>query len=128
MTKERAMEPDEDLVTYTMIMNGGEVRNVTFPAHWQVTFSKAVNPQERFNHGDGQCVRIYETKDRQRAVFVGVKEFVATSMIDINVTAVRLTAEATFDPSTGKKQSDATYEQVEVPYPYITPTDGRFQF
>lgn len=56
-----------------MDCQGGKKRRVTVPNAYKVTFGPII-PNERGNHG-GNALRIYESKERQVAVFTDVIAF-----------------------------------------------------
>ena len=64
----------EGMVTYILDMPGGDKRVIRVPEDWRVTFSAGINPAQdhRYQGGTGGCVRIYETKEKQRAVILNV--------------------------------------------------------
>lgn len=69
--------PSTETKTYVLDMKNGGQKRVTVPATWKVTFGPLC-PGSRGHHGNGEsatCLRFYEGKDQQRAVFVGVSAF-----------------------------------------------------
>ncbi len=70
------MPAKEATLTIIMGCKNGSLRRVTFPANWKITFG-SVNPGGKVydpaNHG--LCLRLYENKDKQRAVFTDVMWF-----------------------------------------------------
>lgn len=65
--------------TFILTMNSGQVRRVTVPATWKVTFGPIFMPRKAegsYDRGNIQYgLRFYEGKDQQRACFTGVESF-----------------------------------------------------
>lgn len=63
------------LTTYILELRGGNLRKVTVPSNWKVTFGPLV-PYTK--HGGGEAhpaLRFYESKEKQRAIFTDVVSF-----------------------------------------------------
>lgn len=52
---------------------------VTIPAEWRVPFGPIFTPSKGYG-GPENCLRFYESKDKQRAIFMGVTGFRDTSI------------------------------------------------
>lgn len=59
--------------TYILELKGGNLRKVTVPASWKVTFGPLI-PGDKGGHGT-LALRFYESKENQRAIFTDVKSF-----------------------------------------------------
>lgn len=71
-------------ITYVVETDRGVFR-MTIPDSWKVTYSKVIPSQTVRYSEEIYCLRIYESENKQRAVFLGVKNFYASNMIDIEV-------------------------------------------
>lgn len=67
------MAKSTETKTLLMELSGGRKRRVTVPASCKVTFGPLV-PSERMHKGE-HALRIYESRDRQLAVFTDVVAF-----------------------------------------------------
>ena len=59
------------------------IRKLSVPAEWKITYGKLHGGREDGKYGgsgDGNVLRIYEAKEKQRAVFTGVQEFIDASL------------------------------------------------
>jgi hypothetical protein len=59
------------------------IRKLTVPAEWKITYGKLHGGREDGKYGgsgEGNVLRIYESKEKQRAVFTGVQEFIDASL------------------------------------------------
>lgn len=76
-------EKKEALKSYILKTDSGTKR-ITIPGAWKITYGKlhGGRVEGKGSYGDqGQNVlRIYESKEKQRAVFTGVKEFIDTDI------------------------------------------------
>jgi hypothetical protein len=72
------MADKEETRTY-IIQLDHEVIKVEIPSDWKVTYSRIV-PSERAYNDNPFCLRIYETKEKQRAALVNVKNFFDASV------------------------------------------------
>ena len=74
--------------TYELTFANGSIKNITVPSSWKVTFGPAYVPNgTRPNAVRRQvpmAIRFYETKDRQKAIFLDVISFLDTSL-DIDI-------------------------------------------
>ena len=94
--------PEAAQKTYLLECRNHVLRKVTIPASWKVTFGPLVPGA----HGDGTlALRVYETKDKQRAVFMGV---VAFRDLDVKVEERRLKNVTTVET---KSDGDEMVEQ-----------------
>lgn len=76
-------KPKQGTTTYLLTMSDDTLRKVTVPDTWKVTFGPLVPGSkgiEGMNGRAGICLRFYEDKDKQRAVFTDVKSFRDTSI------------------------------------------------
>jgi len=71
---------ESKLKTYIIQCSDG-VRKIQIPDDWKVTFGRLHGGRETTYHGTENVLRVYETKEKQRAVFVNVITFMD---IDIN--------------------------------------------
>lgn len=55
-----------------LIKSSGETRIITIPESWKVTYGP-VSPGSKY--GDGNVLRVYESKEKQRAIFTNVVSF-----------------------------------------------------
>jgi hypothetical protein len=67
----------DGMKTYVLELYNGNLRRITVPAKWKVTFGPAVpgKPGQTGGQERHYALRFYETKDRQRAVFTDVRTF-----------------------------------------------------
>lgn len=66
---------DEDTKTYLLIMKDGQRKKITVPAGWKCTFGPVAPGSRNHNGRESMCLRLYESKEKQRAVFTDVAEF-----------------------------------------------------
>lgn len=68
---------NEKHTTYLIELTNGKRKRVTVPASWKVTFGPIAPGSKGYeNNGEkGLCLRLYENKDQQRAVFTKVASF-----------------------------------------------------
>jgi len=57
-----------------LIKSRDGTRMITIPASWKITYG-TLHPGTKGYGGDGNVLRIYETKEKQRAIFTGVETF-----------------------------------------------------
>ncbi len=69
----------DDLKTYILELKNGNLRRVTVPADWKVTFGPLI-PADRHSGGGCLALRFYESKEKQRAIFTDVKSFRASDI------------------------------------------------
>lgn len=69
----------EQTKTY-LVERSKETLLVTVPADWKVTFGPLFTPSKGGYGGPANCLRFYESKDKQRAIFVDVTGFRDTSI------------------------------------------------
>ena len=93
-------------ITYEIEFTHGARKRVTVPADWRVTYGPLTPGVKGGSYGDGEgaVLRMYESKDKQRAMFRKVTSFIDLS-IKMQVEIVD-TAEDTFVES----DSDGNYE------------------
>lgn len=61
---------------YILEMVGGKQKRITIPESWKVSFGPLVPGTRQVGDGAGGATfRVYESKEKQRACFVGVREF-----------------------------------------------------
>lgn len=67
--------------TYLLEFKNGKQKRITVPSSWKVTFGPLAPGSKGYeNNGEkGLCLRLYENKDQQRAVFTGIASFRDTS-------------------------------------------------
>jgi hypothetical protein len=77
MTKPKEKtKPDGKMKTYLLNLVKGGQRKITIPAAWKITFGPLLpGSRGQYNGERGICLRVYETKERQRAVFTDVESF-----------------------------------------------------
>jgi hypothetical protein len=62
--------------TYLLTMKNGDLKKVTVPSSWKVTFGPLVpGGKNGYNGHDGVALRFYAGKDQQKAVFTDVLNF-----------------------------------------------------
>lgn len=61
--------------TYLVEQRGNVQRRVTVPEDWKVTFGPLAPGSKHMNGQEKLCLRMYETKEKQRAVFTDVVSF-----------------------------------------------------
>lgn len=67
--------PSATTTTYEIERKGGERLRFTIPSDWKVTYGPVIG-EARHHGGDaGNVLRIYEAKDKQRALFTRVESF-----------------------------------------------------
>lgn len=59
--------------TYEIQTTLGPIR-MDIPDDWKVTYGP-VSPGSKGGYGEGNCLRVYESETKQRAIFVGVTAF-----------------------------------------------------
>jgi hypothetical protein len=70
-----AKKNSDAMKTYLMDLSGGRMRRITVPASWKVTFGPLI-PNDKYGNERGKyCLRFYESKDQQRAIFTDVVAF-----------------------------------------------------
>ena len=93
--------------TYVILLKNGSIKKVTVPADWKVTFG-GVNPARAAD----TCIRMYESKDKQRAVFSQVVEFYEETEMEISV---KKEGETEFRPMSANNSlgvSDSEYQKL----------------
>lgn len=58
-----------------LVERHNEVLKVTVPEDWKVTFGPLFTPSKGGYGGPANCIRFYETKEKQRAIFMNVTGF-----------------------------------------------------
>jgi hypothetical protein len=58
-----------------LVERHSEVLQVTVPDDWKVTFGPVFTPTKGGYGGPDNCLRFYESKDKQRAIFTQVRGF-----------------------------------------------------
>lgn len=61
--------------TYILELKGGRQRKIEIPADWKVTFGPIAPGSRAHNGADAMALRIYESKEQQRAIFTDVVSF-----------------------------------------------------
>ena len=84
---------------------------VTVPADWKVTFGPVFTPNKGGYGGPENCLRFYEAKDKQRAIFTGVLGFRDTS-IPVKRKVVEVKGKSEFQKGP-KGEKHAAEENVE---------------
>jgi hypothetical protein len=79
--------------TYEIVMTSGKRQRITIPATWKVSFgaivpASAKSTAQGYSGSTGWGLRVWESTDKQRAVYSGVVEFWDVS-IPVQVRAVR---------------------------------------
>ena len=64
----------EKKTTYEIERKGGEKLRITIPSEWKVTYGPVIG-EMRHGGESGNVLRIYETKEKQRALFTRVEAF-----------------------------------------------------
>jgi hypothetical protein len=62
------------MIDYLVLLNNGETFVIEVPDTWKTTFGP-VSPGSKYHGHHEWALRFYETKDRQRALFLNVVEF-----------------------------------------------------
>ena len=107
-----------ETTTY-LIEKGNEKLRITVPKDWKVTFGPIVPGGQRRGY-DGSapnCLRFYESNDKQRAIFTGVTSFRDTS---IPVEKLHYKVESTTDNKKNHKSESSkhTVEREEEWLPF----------
>lgn len=71
----RRTRSDPENKTIVMLLNGGGMRKITIPTDWKVTFGSVMPSNKGYEGHKGWALRIYRTKEDQRAIFTDVKSF-----------------------------------------------------
>lgn len=75
MAVKKKTTKEKELKVYLLEFKGGTKKRITIPADYKVTFGPLVPGSKSHNGHDSLCLRIYETKEKQRAVFTNVMSF-----------------------------------------------------
>jgi len=78
-------EKKEGMRTYLIKQRGNQARKITIPESWKVTYGALHGGAGRGSGMDGNVLRIYETKEKQRAIFTEV-----TSFLDLSIPVQKL--------------------------------------
>lgn len=70
-----AAKQSAEKITYLIEFKGGKRKRITVPATWKVTFGPLAPGGKNYNGESKLCLRLYETAERQRAVFTDVASF-----------------------------------------------------
>ena len=79
--------PDTEMREIEIVFETNEVRRITIPASWKITFG-AIAPGAERSSLSGWGLRIYEAQDKQRAVFTHVQSFRDRSL-PVKIKAIR---------------------------------------
>lgn len=97
--------------TYEIGRKGGDKLRITIPEDWKVTYGPVIGEARQHGGDSGNVLRIYETKDKQRALFTRVEEFRdLTIPCEKQVRKVTEAAEALNGPKGSKAKSEASVE------------------
>lgn len=66
---------NEETVVYLIEYQNGDAEKITIPASWKVTFGPLVPGSKAHESNGAICLRVYESKEKQRAVFTKVQSF-----------------------------------------------------
>jgi hypothetical protein len=84
MTKVK-IASEEKMKTYEVETVDGGKRRITIPASWKVTFGPLIPGVQQDRYGRNRrypiALRIYESKEQQRAIFTDVASFRDTSIV-----------------------------------------------
>lgn len=97
-----------DTIEYEIRFTGGAKKRVTIPASWRVTYGPLTPGVKGGAYGDGEgaVLRMYENKDKQRAMFRKVVEFFDTSLPTL--------VEVVSTVETGERRADPDgYQEIE---------------
>jgi hypothetical protein len=96
--------------TYEIDRKGGEKIRITIPEDWKVTYGPVIG-EARAGGDSGNVLRIYETKEKQRALFTRVEAFRdLTIPCQKQVRKVTEDAEAISGPKGSKAKSETAVE------------------
>lgn len=76
-SKSKAAKPAAELRVYMIEFTNGKQKRISIPGEWKITFGPLAPGSKGYeNNGEkGLCLRLYENKDQQRAVFTKVASF-----------------------------------------------------
>jgi len=65
------------MTTYRIDLMDGSQVDIDIPSSWKVTFGPLLASGSSYHNSanSGNCLRIYESKDKQRAIFTNVRAF-----------------------------------------------------
>jgi hypothetical protein len=103
-----------------LVERNNETLMVTVPADWKVTFGPIFTPTKGYG-GPENCLRFYEAKDRQRAIFTGVRGFRDTSIpVQKKVVAVKGKTEFAKDHKGEKHSAESQKDEKWVSADEVT--------
>jgi hypothetical protein len=115
-------DPEEPTIKYLVLQQGGDFV-IEVPASYKLTFA-AVNPAGQTMGRDLHCLRVWETKDKLRAVFCDVRGFRDLSVpLARKVSKETGSAQWTMDSaggfeSTRKREIEATFVEEDDGSPF----------
>ena len=103
-------EKKEKTVTLLIVCKDGK-RIIEIPDTWKITYGRLHGGDSRAGgFGDGNVLRIYESKEKQRAIFTNVVSF-----IDLSIKVKKLVAkkeeEITIKTKSGGKKRERQHEE-----------------
>jgi hypothetical protein len=114
--KNKTTDPAEPQTQY-LIERGTEKLKITVPSSWKVTFGPIVPGKSDNRRGYGayeapNCLRFYESNDKQRAIFTGVTGFRDLS-IKVEKMIVEIAKVSESKKTNNKENSSASVEYDE---------------
>lgn len=109
-TQERSVQSLDNKRRFMVQFANGDERVIVVPESWRVTFGPLSPGNGQFaNEKMGWTLRFYETKDKQRACFNGVRQF-----WDMSVTIIEPTRQVVWN---GEDEEDTSEAQVnDIPF------------
>ena len=114
---------DEKMVTLLVVCKDGK-RKITIPDSWKITYGKIHGGESRSGCFDGNVLRIYESKEKQRAIFTEVKSFMDMS-IKVQKLITHKEEEETIKIKAGSKKAERRSEsKAEYKEEWVDEYDG----